>query len=110
MSGFDDRKKAQEIKFVQDEENKFKIAARRRKLLALWASEMTGMNEEESLKYAIEVVQFGLQNENLDKVIEKLINDAAERNAALDEEQLRAKNAEFAEIAKKQVMAQQNDS
>lgn len=103
MTGFDDRKKAQERKLAQEGEINFKIEARRRKLLALWAAEMTGMNEQESLEYAIEVVKFGVENNSFEKVMKKIIDDASQRQAAIDEEQLKQKNAEFAVLAKKQV-------
>lgn len=108
MTGFDDRKKVQETKFAQEEQNKFKICARRRKLLALWAAEITGMDEEDSLNYAIEIVKYGIDHDSFDQVLDKLITDAAKRGAAMDKDQLTKKNAEFAELAKKQVLEQTN--
>ena len=56
MSTFDERKKAFEDKFAYDSEIKFKVEARRNKLLALWASELLGKNESETQNYIKEVI------------------------------------------------------
>lgn len=103
MSGFEDIKKAQETKFIQEETVSFKIDARRRKLLALWAAEITGMSEEQSLDYAMSIVKYGIEDESPSAVINKIIEDAADRGALIDEDQLRAKNLEFSDLARRQL-------
>ena len=45
MNKFDDREKSFEKKFVIDEELKFKIEAKRNKLLGQWVSEIMGYDE-----------------------------------------------------------------
>ena len=42
MTTFDDRQKAFETKFAHDEEMRFRILARRGKLIGLWAAEKLG--------------------------------------------------------------------
>ena len=42
MTTFNDREKAAEAKYAHDEENAFKIAVRRNKLLGLWVVEQLG--------------------------------------------------------------------
>lgn len=103
MSNFNEREKAQENKFVLDEEQKFKIASRRRKLLGLWAAELMGLGDEESLKFAIEVVGFGLDDNTPGAVIKKIIKDVGAAGVTLSEADVRAKNAEFEIIATKQI-------
>ncbi len=106
MTGLDERKKAQEQKFAQDGENTFKINARRRKMLGLWASEKTGMNEIDSLEYAMDIVKFGVDHDDFTKVSEKIIADSKKRGVEIDLEELSKKNAEFAAIARKQIIDQ----
>ena len=105
--GFDTRKKAQENKFALDSELQFKIDARRRKMLALWAAENMGLDEEASLDYARTIVQFGIEDSSNGAVINKIINDSAEQGHEIDEKDLRQKNAEFEEIAAREVRMQQ---
>jgi len=106
MTGFDNRKKAEEAKFAHEGEIKFKIDARRRKLLGLWAAEATGRGEESSLEYALEIVKFGVQDKNFGAVINKIVEDAAARDSILTKEEVEAKNREFAIIAEKQIIEQ----
>ena len=45
MSSFDDRENAFEAKFAHDEETRFRILARRDKLIGLWAANKLGKDE-----------------------------------------------------------------
>ena len=56
MTTFDKREDAFERKFVIDEDLKFKAAARRNKLLGLWAAEQLGLAGAEAASYAKGVV------------------------------------------------------
>ena len=53
MSNFENREKSFEKKFVLDEEVKFKIEARRNKLIGEWVSDMFGYNESQREAYCI---------------------------------------------------------
>ena len=55
--GFEDRKKGFENKWAHDEELRFKVFARRNKLLGLWAAEQAGVSGADADAYAREVVQ-----------------------------------------------------
>ena len=46
MNTFDERKKAFEAKFLQDEDLKFKLRARRNKRIAEWAAELIGKTDD----------------------------------------------------------------
>lgn len=103
MSEFDNRERAFENKFAHDEEKKFKIAARRRKLLGLWAADVMCLNEAESLQYALEIVNFGIEDQTSGAVIKKIIADLKSKGHIYSEADIRAKNMEFEEIAAKQI-------
>ena len=48
MTQFDDRERAFETKFAHDEEMKFRITARRNRLLGEWAARQMGLSEAET--------------------------------------------------------------
>ena len=52
MTNLNDRKDAFENKFAHDEQLKFKAAARRNKLLGLWAAELMGKSGDAAADYA----------------------------------------------------------
>ena len=104
MNSFNDREKAHENKFVLDEEVKFRVNSRRRKLLGLWVGEQIGLSDEDALKYALEIVGFGIENNAKGAVIAKIIADAEKHGKKLDEVTVRAKNSEFEVIATRQIM------
>lgn len=56
MSGLDERRNSFENKFAHDEGLRFRITARRNKLLGLWAAEKLGKSGEVATAYAAEVV------------------------------------------------------
>src|SRR5581483_5093854 len=56
MSGFDERKKGFEAKWAHDEELRFKVMARRNKLLGLWVAGQKGLSGAAADAYAKEVV------------------------------------------------------
>ena len=103
MVNLNDREKGLENKFAHDEEVKFKIASRRRKLLGLWAAELMGLSDEDSLYYARDVISFGIEDNTPGAVIRKIMNDAQENGVKLTESQVRIKNSEFEVMATKQI-------
>jgi len=57
MTQFDDRERAFESKFAHDEEMKFRITARRNRLLGEWAARQMGLTQAEAEAYAKDVVR-----------------------------------------------------
>lgn len=104
MSAFETRERAEENKFAHDQELRFKIDARRRKLLGIWAGETMSMNEAESLKYALDIVNYGIDDETPRAVFNKIITDAEARKVTLTYDELSIKNKELAFLAERQVM------
>ena len=78
MNTFDERKKAFEAKFLQDEDLKFKLRAKRNKRIAEWAAELIGKNNDEN--YIREVRESDLKKPGDDDIIDKLLKDF-ERNS-----------------------------
>jgi hypothetical protein len=100
MTTFNDREKGFESKFAHDEEMQFKAAARRNKLLGLWAASLLGKSGAEADAYAMEVVQSDFVEIGHDDVVRKLVADLDYR---ADEATIRAKMTELLSVAKGQV-------
>lgn len=104
MDSLNDRKKAFEKKFAHDAEMTFKAEARRNRMLATWIGEKWGMSDEESEKYGVTLIGADLKEAGDDDVIQKVLADATERGATIDEAELRAKSEELLTVAKAELM------
>jgi hypothetical protein len=107
MTTFDKREEAFEKKFVIDEDLKFKAAARRNKLLGLWAAEKLGLGGTEAASYSKEVVAAEFEEGGDNAVVAKLIRDLAAKSVNLGEEEIRARMGELMAQAVAQVKAGQ---
>lgn len=86
MGQFDDRERAFETKFAHDEEMKFKIAARRNRLLGEWAARQMGLNEAETASYAKDVVRADFEEAGDQDVIRKVLGDLTNAGVEIDED------------------------
>lgn len=77
MTTFDDRQKAFEAKFAHDNDLRFRILARRGKLIGLWAAEKLGKSGEMAEDYAKSVLLSDLEIPGDDDIIAKLLADLA---------------------------------
>ena len=75
MTQFDDRERAFETKFAHDEEMKFRIIARRNRLLGEWAARKLGLSDEETTSYAKDVVRADFEEAGDEDVIRKVLGD-----------------------------------
>jgi hypothetical protein len=89
MSQFDDRERAFETKFAHDEEMKFKIVARRNRLLGEWAAGKMGLSEEETQSYAKDVVRADFEEAGDEDVIRKVLGDLTSAGVEIDDAQIR---------------------
>lgn len=105
MTSFDNREQAFENKFAHDQELQFKVAARRDKLVGLWAAEKLGLDAGEAEAYAKQVILSDLEEAGDEDVIRKLVADLAE--VGIDEAGVRAALAEQGDVARRQIMEQQ---
>ena len=83
----------QEQDHAQRHEKDFRVLVRRNKLLGLWLAEQLGIADAEA--YAKEVVLSDLEEPGDDDILRKVMKDIAEHGAAISEEQIRDKMAEF---------------
>ena len=101
MSNFENMEKSFEKKFVLDEEVKFKIEARRNKLIGEWVSDIFGYSESQREAYIQAVIASDFKKAGDEDVFEKVKNDLEGKN--ISDEDLRKKMNEFFEIAKSSI-------
>lgn len=77
MTTFDNRENAFENKFAHDAETRFRILARRDKLIGLWAAAKLGKDGVAAEDYARTVVLSDLETPGDDDIIAKLHGDLA---------------------------------
>jgi hypothetical protein len=104
MPTFEDREKEFEARFKHDEELRFKVTARRNKLLGLWAAGRMGLTGGAAEAYAREVVAAEFERGGDRHVVEKVVGDLAAKGAAVTAAQIQFELDHFAEEAKQQVM------
>jgi hypothetical protein len=101
MNNFNDREKAFEKKFANDQEAEFKISARRNKLLGTWVGDILKLNEEQKKNYITEVIKSDFQEAGDQDVFKKIKKDLEGKN--IQDTEIRQKMSEFLEAAKKEV-------
>lgn len=104
MSGFDDRERAEEAKFVLDEATNFKVMARRNKLLGLWAAEFLGLTGDDVEAYAKTVVLSDLEEAGDEDVFRKVRADFDEKHIDMSDTRLREQMSELLPVAREQVL------
>jgi hypothetical protein len=75
MTTFDQRERAFETKFAQDEELRFRANARRNRFLGLWAAKKLGLFGPAAESYARALVTTEVDNPGCDSVFEKVCAD-----------------------------------
>jgi hypothetical protein len=107
MTTFDDREQAFEKKFAHDAEVQFKVEARARNRLCLWAANQMGKTGDDAVDYAKAVLQDWMKPGGKGAV-ERIMDDITATGTAVTEAQVKAQYAELLVQTKKQVM--QEDS
>ncbi len=105
MTTFDDRKDEAEKKYVHDKELQFRIAARRNKLIGMWAAEVMGRPESEWATYAQEVVIADFDEPGDADVVRKLLADFEAAGMQKSEQEIRGEMDRLLEEAKTQIMS-----
>jgi hypothetical protein len=104
MSGsFEKREKGFEAKWAHDQELRFKVYARRNKLLGLWAAAEMGVTGPSADTYAKEVIASEFERAGDADVFEKIRRDFDARGASISDHLLRRKMEELLEVAKHQI-------
>ena len=104
MNTFDEREKAFEAKFKQDEDIKFKLKAKRDKLLGEWAGET--LQKENLEEYIKEVRESNLVKPGDEDIIEKIMKDFSSNNQEITREELLQKFTECEKKARDELMKQ----
>jgi hypothetical protein len=104
MTTFNEREKAFEKKYEHDQDLKFKVTARKNKLLGLWAAGLMGKSGADAEAYAKEVVIADLDRPGDSDVIEKLVKDLAAAGKPTEDHTIRKQGERLAEAAKEQIM------
>ena len=104
MSQFDDRERAFETKFAHDEELKFRVIARRNRLLGEWAAGKMGLSEAETSSYAKDVVRADFEEAGDGDVIRKVLGDLTSAGIETSEAEIK-QTLDHKEVeAKRQIM------
>jgi hypothetical protein len=104
MANLDERKKAFENKYAHDAELKFKVDARRNKLLGLWLAPQIG--QDDAAAYAKTVVIADLEEDGIEDVMRKVMGDIAAAGSSVSDADVRAKMVELEAVAKAAIMAE----
>lgn len=104
MTNFKDRERAEEAKFAFDNENAFRIIARRNRLLGNWAAQKMQLTPEETEAYAKAVVQADFEEAGDEDVIRKLIGDLTAAGVEADEAEVRQALSDKAVEARRQLL------
>ncbi len=104
MTTFDEREKSFEAKYKHDQELRFKVTARRNKLLGLWAATKMGLAGAEAEAYAKTVVQADFEKPGEEDVIQKVVKDLGARGIQVDAPAVRREMEQLLSVAKEQVM------
>jgi hypothetical protein len=105
MTTFDKREEGFEKKFALDEELLFKAAARRNKLLGLWAAEKLGLSGADAEAYAKSVVMADFQEAGDDDVFRKIRADLDAKSVAVPDGDIRRTMDELMATAVQQIKA-----
>ena len=106
MSKFNEREKGFEAKWKRDEELRFKVTARRNKLLGLWAAQKFGLEGGDAEAYAKAVVIADFDRPGDDDVVEKVLADFAKYDIEMTDHGLRKEMARLMDEASRQIEAQ----
>ena len=106
MSTFDEREKGFEAKYKHDQETRFKVTARRNKLLGLWAADQLGLSGAEADAYARSVVSADFESPGDEDVLRKVMDDFSAKGVQVSEHALRKRLADLTHAAREQIAKQ----
>ena len=108
MTTFDDRERAFETKYAHDEELRFRVIARRNRLLGAWAARLMGLSDAESDAYAKEVIRADFEEAGEEDVIRKLLGDLTAAGVAISDPEIREALAHKEAEARRQLIETTN--
>jgi hypothetical protein len=106
MTTFDEREKEFEARFKHDEDFRFKVTARRNRLLGLWAADRMGLSGTAATSYAKTVVAAEFERGGDSHVVDKVMTDLAAKGHAATAGQVAFELAHFAAHAQEELMVE----
>jgi hypothetical protein len=106
MTGFDDRKRQEEVRFKHDQELVFKARNRGNKMFGLWVAQQLGLSGEEASAYAKDVVMADFEMPGDDDIFVKVKADLAAKSIDLSERILEKQLQECRALAVQQIKAE----
>jgi hypothetical protein len=106
MTTFDDRERAFESKYAHDEDLRFRVIARRNRLLGGWAARLMGLSDAEADGYSKDVIRADFEEAGDEDVIRKLLGDLTAAGVETDESQIREALTHKEAEARRQIMEQ----
>ena len=103
MTSIDERGAAFEAKFAHDAALRFKVEARRNKLLGLWAAGLLARTGVDADAYAFDVIKADFEEAGDEDVFRKL---AADLGARVDEAGIRAQMTDALQQAKAEILTE----
>ncbi|GGZ42548.1 MULTISPECIES: DUF1476 domain-containing protein [Asticcacaulis] len=107
MTTFEDRSKGFENQFAHSEELEFKAAARRNRMVGLWAGEKMGLTGQILEDYAKAVVRADFEQPGEEDVIRKVLGDLKASNLSVSESEVRTRVAEYHAQAREALKGEQ---
>jgi hypothetical protein len=104
MPSFADREKEFEARFRHDQEFRFKVTARRNRMLGLWAAERLGLLGDAAEAYGKHVVDAQFEPGGDKNVIEKVSADLGAKDPTITPSRIRFELNHFAEQARQQLL------
>lgn len=108
MTTFNDRERAFESKFAHDEDMKFRIIARRNRLLGEWAAGLMQLSQAETEAYAKDVVRADFEEAGDEDVIRKVLGDLTGAGIDMDEARIREQLGHREVEARRQIIEATN--
>ena len=102
--GFKDREKGFERKFQIDQDQEFRVKARRDKLFGLWLAQRYGLSGDAANAYGIEVVNSNFEKPGDEDLMDKVKADLIRQKIVIEEKDLRSKFAELLAEAYEQII------
>ena len=103
MTTFDDREQSFEKRFAHDAEMRFKVEARRNKLLGLWAAGILGLSGEDADAYARKIIAADLEEPGDEDVFRAVRADFDAAGADVSDARLREAMSERLVEAERQL-------
>ena len=101
MTTFDERERSFEKKFSIDQDLKFKIEARRNRLVGQWAADKLGLCGTAAADYIKEIVRADLSQKS-EGAFDRLRNDFRRKGVDVSDSELRTVMADFQRTAVRQ--------